>query len=214
MPVRLARVLGKVSFFALAALLVSGCTTIRSTSPLRSAQEELLISTAADRAASALAAQMPTGVKAYLDTSNFAAQDSQYAVAAIQDSFLRRGLRIASDRTQADTIVMLRAGALATDERSTLVGTPAFTLPFLPTLSIPEVALYKESVNKGVAKFAASVYDPKTGALKVSTDPALGFSWESDGVVLFLFSWEKNDLGVNFDRVPPASSRPVPYSAP
>ena len=37
----------------------------------------------------------------------------------------------------------------------------------------------------------------------VSTDPAYGFSKEDDGVVLFLFNWDHNDMGVDFDRNPP-----------
>jgi hypothetical protein len=195
---------------ALAALAVSGCTTVRTTSPLRSAQEELLISTAADRAATALAAQMPAGIRAYLDTSDFGAQDGQYAIAAIQDAFLRRGLLMAADRSQADTVVIVRTGGLATDERSTLIGTPAFVPPILPTVTIPEIALYKDAVNKGVAKFAATAYDPKTGRLIVSTDPAYGFSWSSSGTILFLFSWEKTDTGVHTDEQPVVVTKPVP----
>ena len=57
--------------------------------------------------------------------------------------------------------------------------------------------------SRMAAKFAASVYDAKTGKLIVSTDPAYGFSREDDGVVLFLFDWDKNDMGVDFKTNPP-----------
>ena len=50
-----------------------------------------------------------------------------------------------------------------------------------------------------IAKFAASVYDPRTGKLIVSTDPAYGFSRESDG---FLFTWSHNDMGVDMSSDP------------
>src|SRR3546814_15526696 len=56
---------GCVAFFALV-----GCTTERSSSPTRTATEQLLISTAADRAARNLALQMPRDKKLYIDTSN------------------------------------------------------------------------------------------------------------------------------------------------
>ena len=58
-------------------------------------------------------------------------------------------------------------------------------------------------LSKGNAKFAASVYDARSGKLIVSTDPAYGFSKQDDGVVLFLFNWDHNAMGVDFDRNPP-----------
>lgn len=190
-----------------AVLLVSGCTTVRTTSPLRSAQEELLISTAADRAAEALAAQIPPNLTAYVDTFQFAAQDQQYGIAAIEDALLRHGIRLVAKREQADAVIVPRAGALATDERQTLIGLPAIPAP-VPlgaptTITIPSLSLYENQVAKGVAKFAASVYDPRTGKLIVSTDPAYGFSRASDGVVLFLFTWHHTDLGVDLTEDPP-----------
>ena len=67
----------------------------------------------------------------------------------------------------------------------------------------PAISLYQRSIVKGVAKFAATVYDPKTGKLIVSTDPAYGFSEQRDGVVLFLFTWSRNDIGIDLRQSPP-----------
>ncbi|HEY5336683.1 MAG TPA: DUF6655 family protein [Rhizomicrobium sp.] len=206
--------LPSIALAGFCALAVSGCTTIRVTSPQRSAQEELLISTAADRAAEALAAQIPTNLSAYIDTSGFATQrrdegiagiDRDYALAAIDDALLRRGVRLVHDREHADAVIVPRAGVLSTDERDILVGLPAFPapVPLAGTVSVPSLALYDNTKAKGIAKFAASVYDPKTGKLIVSTDPAYGFSRESDGTVLFVFTWRHNDMGVNLNDDPP-----------
>jgi hypothetical protein len=68
---------------------------------------------------------------------------------------------------------------------------------------IPPLSLYSENEAKGAAKFAASIYDPKTGRLIVSPSPAYGFSREDDGVVLFFFSWRRNDMDVDFSKNPP-----------
>lgn len=195
-------------------LLVTGCTTIRATSPQRSAQEELLISTAADRAAEALAAQIPANLSAYVDASAMRTDnrnegvesiDRQYALAAIDDALLRRGVRLMPDREHADAVIVPRAGMLSTDERATLIGLPALPAP-IPmageAVAIPALSLYSNTKAKGLAKFAASVYDPRTGKLIVSTDPAYGFSRESDGVVLFLFTWSHNDMGVDMSSDP------------
>jgi hypothetical protein len=185
--------------------LAAGCTSVHTTSAARSSQELLLISTAADRAADALAAQVPSNITAYLDLSGFAGQDTPYAQAAIQDALLRHGVRLVADRPKADAVILPRAGDLSTDERQSLFGIPPLPVPVagaaLTTLS--PLALYQESEAKGIAKFAASVYDPKTGKLIVSTDPAYGFSHANSGVVLFFITWRKNDMGIDPSYYPP-----------
>ena len=194
-------------------LALPGCTTVRTTSPARSAQEELVISTAADRAAAALAKQIPPAGLAFLDTSGVTAQDAGYATAAVEDALLRRGVRLTTDRAKADTIVLLRAGVLSTYESNTLLGTPAFSPPFFPTFTVPEVAFYKDAIKQGVAKFAATVYDPKTGKLLVSTDPAYGFAHSNDYVLLLVLSWNGNNTGVDFDHTEPKVTSPPSASA-
>jgi hypothetical protein len=199
----------RVRFIAAAAasvLLVSGCTTVRTTSPARSAQEELLISTAADRAADALAAQIPPSVTVYLDWSGFAAQDQQYGMATITDALMRHGVRIVDDKKNANAVILPRTGVLSTDERSTIIGLPPLPVPTplgAAPVTTPSLSLYSNSKEKGVAKFAATVYDPRTGQLITSTNPAYGFSRASDGVVLFLFTWHHTDIGVDMTEDPP-----------
>jgi len=187
----------------LALLLLSGCASTRATSPTRSAQEMLLITTAADRAADALAQQVPANLTAWIDPSGFAAEDQAYGLASIKDALLRHGVRLVSDQAKADAIILPRAGTLSTDEKNTLIGIPSLPVPLAPGVLIPPLSLYSENTAKGAAKFAASIYDPRTGKLIVSTDPAYGFSREDDGVVLFFFSWRRNDMGVDFSKNPP-----------
>src|SRR4051812_33935563 len=188
-----------------AAVLVAGCTSVRTTSAARSSQELLLISTAADRAAEALAVQVPSNITAYLDLSGFAGQDAAYGQAAIQDALMRRGVRLVGDRAMADAVILPRAADLSTDERQTLFGIPPLPTPITVATgtTLPALALYQETEAKGIAKFAATVYDPKTGKLIVSTDPAYGFARENDGVVLFFISWRKNDMGLDPSHYPP-----------
>ncbi|HEX4106228.1 MAG TPA: DUF6655 family protein [Rhizomicrobium sp.] len=187
----------------MALLLLAGCTSTRATSPSRSAQEVLLITTAADRAAEALAAQVPSNLTAWIDRSGFSAEDQAYGMVAIEDALLRHGVRLVEDRAKADAVILPRAGTLSTDEKNTLVGIPSLPVPLAPGVLIPPLSLFSESEAKGAAKFAASIYDPKTGKLIVSTNPAYGFSREDDGVVLFFFTWRRNDMGIDFGKNPP-----------
>ena len=178
------------------ALALCGCTTLRGTSPPRSADEELLISEAADDAAARLAQQLPPNITAYVDSSHFVAEDAAYAVAAIDDQLLKRGVLLTDDKAHASTIIEIRSGALSTNEQSMLLGVPPVTLPFFPIgniLSLPGFDLVRQRETTGIAKFAATAYNPKTGKLLVSTDPQVGVSQQSDWVVLFMFAWSKRD---------------------
>ena len=191
-----------------AILLLAGCTSVRNTTPAHSAKEDLLINTAADRAAEALAAQVPPNLAAWIDTSGMLVREDRngvYALATIEDALLRHGVRLVGDRVQADAVIVPRAGMLSTYEKGTLFGIPSLPIPLAPGLVSPSLSLWSQNLAKGSAKFAASVYDAKTGKLIVSTDPAYGFTKQDDGVVLFLFNWDHNDLGVDFTKDPPQS---------
>jgi hypothetical protein len=191
-----------------AIVLMAGCTTTRNTSPAQSAKAELLIATAADRAAAALAAQVPPNLAGWIDRSGMLVKDDRndaYALAAIEDALLRHGVRLVADRPKADAVILPRAGDLSTDERQSLFGIPPLPVPVAGAAltTLPPLALYQENEAKGIAKFAASVYDPKTGKLIVSTDPAYGFSHANSGVVLFFITWRKNDMGIDPSYYPP-----------
>ena len=193
----------KLSALAVLLLSLAGCSAERGSSPNRTAQETLLISVAADRAAEALAAQVPSNLTAWIDASGFSAEDQAYGLAAIQDALLRHGVRLVGERNRADAVILPRAGMLSTYEKNTLIGIPSLPVPVAPGVLMPSLSLYSQNVAKGSAKFAASVYDPRTGKLIVSTDPAYGFSRQSNGTVLFFFTWHKNDMGVDFGETPP-----------
>ncbi|MGH6827929.1 MAG: DUF6655 family protein [Rhizomicrobium sp.] len=188
---------------------LGGCTTIRATSPTRSAQEMLMITTAADRAAAALAAEIPADLAAYVDPSGFAAEDKAYALATIENALLKRGIRLVSDRQKAQAVIAPRAGVLSTDEKQSFIGIPALPAPTPASgavVALPSLSLYRENVVNGIAKFAATVYDPRTGRLIVSTDPAFGFSHSTEGVVLFLISWRRNDSDIDLSARRPKTT--------
>ena len=182
---------GCVAVFALI-----GCTTERSSSPTRTATEQLLISTAADRAARNLALQMPRGKKLYIDTSNFDGTDGKYAISAIKAELLRRGGRLVLDRDQADAIVEVSSGALSIDESSAIVGIPEFSIPIpaAGNLTFPEIALFKKQERQGVAKFAAFGYDARTGALLAAAQPDYGYSHTTQWVAALFISWNTSDI--------------------
>jgi hypothetical protein len=164
---------------------------------VRTASEQLLISAAADRAAQQLSLGIPKGTRIYVDTRFFQGYDDGYAIAAIRTQMLKNGLMLVDDRNQAEAVVQVASGALSTDQKSLLIGIPQLTVPYYTTgasITVPEIALFKQAEEKGVAKFVATGYDAKTGKLLASTDPRFGFSHNTNHTVLLFFSWATGDV--------------------
>ena len=187
------------AFIALipAMLALGACTSSRETSPQRSATEQLLISTAVDRAVEGMDLKIPQGTKVCLDAGQLEGSDGKYASGAMKDRLLRDGANLVGDRGKADAVVELRAGALSIDDRQTLVGIGSFDVP-VPlageAAKIPEIALYKQKERVGVAKIAAIGYTTDAGKLIDSTGPQFGYSHEDEQVLLFFFTWRSSDL--------------------
>ena len=186
------------------ASLLAGCSITRETNPPRTATEQLLISTAVDRAVAGMKLDIPKGASVFVDAANFEGYDSKYAVASVTERVLQEGGRLAVDRTKADMVVALRSGALSTDEDGYLVGIPAIgvPVPLMGTLNLPELALFKKDETRGVAKFAATLYDQRSGALKSVSGASYGFSHKTHWVIA-LIAWTRNDTlpaGVDPER--------------
>jgi hypothetical protein len=184
------------SIVVAAAFAASACTTSRETSPPRTATEQLLISTAAERAAERIALPIQAGAKVFVDPTNFDGIDAKYAIAAIRDHLLRKGANLVAERGHAEVIVEIRAGALAVDEHKTLVGIPRFDVPvpLAGAFTVPEIALFKRSERRGVAKFVATGYRASDGGFVGASDPEYGFAHKKDWVVLLFVSWTTDDV--------------------
>ena len=177
-------------------LLLAGCSTQRETEPGRTATEQLLFSTAAERAADQLVFQLPEGTKVYVDGTFVEGTDSKYLLSTIRDRILRRGNDLVDSRIAADVIIEPRVGAISVDRSKTLVGTPDFGIPvpLAGPIEFPEIALFKRDTRQGVIKVAATAYNARTGLLIQSLDPVYGFAHRKDWVFLVFFSWDTNDL--------------------
>ncbi len=181
-------------------LPLGGCITDRVTNPPRTATDQLLVSSAADRAADQLRVMLPRGTHIFMDVHNFTGangDDAKYAEAAIEDRLLSQGLAIMPDAKSADVIVALRSGALATNSHKILVGIPSLPIPipFAGTVvQTPEVAVFSWDAQKGIAKFAATSYGAHDGALRSRTGSVIGVAKHDKKVVLLLFGSSRNSL--------------------
>jgi hypothetical protein len=197
---------------ACAASVLSGCVDRRETSPARTAAEQLLISSAADRSADQLALSIPGGTHVFVDSSNFEGYDGKHAVAAVRTRLLKQGAVLVVDRAAADMVVEISSGALSTDESKMLVGIPSFNLPMpfsATTIATPEIALLKREERRGVAKLDAVGYDPKGGGRPVTFDTKFGFAVQRHWVALLFIAWSTDDFLPSDEEVGVQSAVPV-----
>ncbi len=176
--------------------VLAGCSTERETEPARTATEQLLFSTAAERAADQLVFQLPEGTKVFVDGTYVEGTDSKYLLSTIRDRILRRGNDLVDSKALADIVIEPRVGAMSIDRDRTLVGTPEFGIPvpLAGPVEFPEIAFFKRDTRQGVIKVAATAYNARTGLLIQSLDPVYGFSHRKEWVFLVFFSWDTNDL--------------------
>lgn len=182
---------------ACVAFALSGCVDRRETSPARTAAEQLLISSAADRSAEQLSLSIPAGTHVFVDASNFEGYDGKHAIAAVRARLLKQGALLVADRAAADMVVEISSGALSTDESKLLVGIPSFTLPMpfsATAISTPEIALLKRDERRGVAKLEAIGYDAKGGAHPVTFDAQFGFAVQRHWVAMLFIAWSTDDF--------------------
>lgn len=178
-------------------LALSACSTVRQTEPDHTATEQLLFSTAADRAAEKLSLTVPDGAKVFVDAGvTDGSTQAKYLVSAIRDQILRRGGLLVDDKKQAGMAVEPRIGAMSVDRNKTLYGIPDYgiPIPLAGPLRTPEIAFYKRDTQQGVIKLAVTSYNPKTGALIQSVDPVYGFAQTTERALLIFFYWTRNDL--------------------
>ncbi|HKU99705.1 MAG TPA: DUF6655 family protein [Vineibacter sp.] len=167
---------------------LAGCASVKTSAPSRTATEQELISVAADRAAEGLAKSVRVNGRAYLDTVYFEAVDGKYAISTIRNALLRNGVRLIDERSRADCIIEVRAGALSIDEKDFLLGVPdPRTVRSPGSTALP---LYRSNMRKGVAKFSAFTYDARTGALIDSTEAVYATSEKTSHEVVPGITWE------------------------
>lgn len=176
------------------AFLLAACSTARQTEPQRTATEEMLISSAADRAVGELKLDV-NGKSVLIDASNYKGLDAEYTIAAVRGLVAKDGGRLVTDRKTADVVIEMRNGAQSVDQKEFLIGIPSFDvpIPLAGSLSIPEIALYSRKEDIGVSKLTVTDYSA-SGALAGSSGPVYGFARDRRYKILLFIGWKTQDF--------------------
>src|SRR5262249_35851034 len=156
---------------AVLGFLLTGCHTVNVSKPKRTATEQLLLSTAADRGLQGVELAPLRGKKVFLEEQYFRSYDQEYILGAIRELISTNDAFLVRKIDDADIVVEARSGGLGIDTRTNLFGIPALPIPIpmVGTIATPEVALWSSILHDSTGKFALLAYDNRTGGYIHST---------------------------------------------
>ncbi len=165
----------RTAFALLAGFSIStfGCATIKQSDTARTGIEQLLISSAADRALEKFDYRPISGAKVFVDTQYLDCVDKNYVLVALHQHLLANRCTLVSKADESDVIVELGSGAVGTDRNELFVGIPEIPLPPPSPLSMPKIAFFQRTKSMGTAKLALVAYDTKTKQPVMNTGYAL-----------------------------------------
>lgn len=161
---------------ALILFLGAGCTQTGLTKPTRSATEELLISTAADRALALWDWSIVNHKKVFVERGYYDSTDKDYVIGTVRDYVSINGGLLCTNYNDADYVLEPRSGALSIDASNSILGIPSTPapIPFAGTVTLPEIAIYKSEKQYSIAKLAILVYERDTKQHVASSGPLVG----------------------------------------
>ena len=144
-----------------AGLLLCGCSAPRVTETGRTAVEQFLISTVVENGIGHADFKEYTGKKIFIDYEYLAPQvDKAYVQGVFEMHLAKEGLTVCRDVAEADYIVQILCGVLATDSNTFMIGTPMFPIPVPDTsitIAVPEIPLFKKFTRSGYGRFAFNI---------------------------------------------------------
>lgn len=164
--------------------LATGCATTSSSNTARTGAEQVLISSAIDRAMSNIRFGDFANHSVFIDDKYLdGTVDKGYLVASIRHRVMSAGGSIAAAADKADVVLEVRSGGVGTDSEESFIGMPALGIPGLP-IELPEVKIANRTSQIGTAKIGLIAYDPKTGKALGRGGQATALTHSNDTYVL------------------------------
>lgn len=192
-------------------VFLMGCATSDTTKTVRTASEQLLISTSVDRAVADIKLPQVKGHKIKLVDKYFESVDKNYVLSAISRRLLEEGAYVYIEGAKVDTsnaeelstipfVVEVTSGGIGTNQTSMVLGVPSMpiSVPFTnTTFALPEMAIYKSATQFAVTKLNVFMYNSKTGEIFGSQQNIVGSAYKTDHAVLMLIVWNASNLEEN-----------------
>lgn len=154
-------------------LISSGCTTMKESHTARTGIEQLLISTATDRALDKVDLRPIAHAKVFLETKYLDCVDKNYIIVAMHQRLLGQGCTLVEKAEDADVLLEVASGGVGTDGNELFVGIPEIPLPPPSPIAIPKMPLVQRNRRIGTAKIAIVACDAKTKSPVINTGYSL-----------------------------------------
>jgi hypothetical protein len=178
---------------AAAILVQTGCSATTPPPGGRlAASQQLLASEAVDRALAQVDWPSFDGRTVFVDIGSPAADDERhYLESAVTAAVAEHGGKVTSELKTADYAVTVLGKAVGVDEDRTFFGIPALQSSLLP-VGLPEIAIYRATQQRGVAKLETIVASRNKGGHVVRSGPVESETWIREKQVLVFGSRDSN----------------------
>ena len=161
---------------AASCLSSGGCATIKESDTARTGVEQLLISSAVDRALEKIDLRPIANGKIYVEEKYLDCTDKNYVLIALHQRLLQQNCTLVAKAEDSDVTLEIGSGGVGTDRHDLFMGIPQIPLPPPSPISVPKMTVYERNKAMGTAKLALVAYDTKTRASVINSSSALARS--------------------------------------
>jgi hypothetical protein len=173
--------------------IASGCAFSTRVQTPRSSWEQLLATTAIDRALMQLEWPGVDGKSVWVEVGPPGdVLDDLYLQRSIEVVLANRGARIARNAENAEYVLSCLVGAIGLDISGRFMGLQGSQGGFIP-FTIPELALYKNTLRKGFAKTEIFLVDIETKKILHHSGPVEGAAYRRSKTYFFVFETRESD---------------------
>lgn len=199
---------------ALSGLLISGCSTSRTSNTSRTGNEQLLISNAIDQSLDQVDFRPLAGKSVFLDEKYLECTDKNYLVSSIRHRALHAGAKVVPKAEDADLVMEIRSGGVGTDSTETYVGIPGLAVPGPFPISLPEIRMWTRTQQTGIAKIGIAAYDPKTNGQVGQGGMAMARSDNNNWFLMGAGPYQTGSLRKEIERAVEGSNAPPKLEIP
>lgn len=168
----------------LAAVVHSGCASIKESDTARTGLEQLLISSAVDRSLNKVDFKPIAGAKVFIKPELLDCVDKNYVLLSLKARLLHNDNVLVDKAEDAEVILEVASGGVGTDRTDLFVGTPDINLGMMG--AIPKTSVYERKRAMGTAKLILVATDTKSKQAVINEGFALARSdhqhWSMLGV--------------------------------
>ena len=145
-------------------VLLGGCATIKESDTARTGIEQLLISSAVDRALDKIDFTPVHSAKVYVEPKHLDCVDKEYVLVALHHRLLAQNCTLVDKPEDADVQMEISSGSVGTDRQDLFIGIPEIPLAPPSPIAIPKLSLFNRSKSMGTAKLLVVAFDSKSRA--------------------------------------------------